>query len=604
MKVVAIIQARMGSSRLPGKMLRDLVGKPLIWHLIHRLQRSTTVDEIVLATTTQDEDDALAAFAEEAGLQVVRGADWDVLGRFALGAETSEADVIVRVNGDAPLIDPGFVDAQVTALQNENVDFVVLAEGVPCIHDGVDAMSRRALDIMMAEAREDPVAVEHVSGYIKLHPDRFKIGLFEIPQYLQWDGARLSIDTPADFAFMERLHAELGVAAGDARLADVSKLLQDRPDLVALNAHVKQKGMSDSHGTVLIRADGGGDLGLGHVMRTLAIAAVLRDELGYGVIFAMNDKGRLADGVKIVEAAGFRVVCPVVDLGESDEATWIAKVCQRESPGSILFDIRTDLSADEVRQIRKHVARVVTLDDGSERCLVADVAIFPPVPQVKDLDFSGASGTIISDWDHVVLSSGAMAGTPVQRRHGGAAKLFVNFGGSDPFGLTVPAAHLLAASLPDLEATFVIGPGVADAEARAREVEACSGRFRVVIAPDDFINIAASHDLALIAYGVTAWELAHVGVPSVLVCLDEDQYASGGAFEDAGIASRALMLRKGDGSGGLPDIKDILMSWLDNPQKRLKEAEKAIALVDGNGARRVASTMLWGQTPSDWNMVP
>ena len=73
MKVVAIIQARMGSSRLPGKMLKDLVGKPLIWHLIHRLQRSVTVNEIVLATTTQKADDALCAFAEEAGLQVVRG---------------------------------------------------------------------------------------------------------------------------------------------------------------------------------------------------------------------------------------------------------------------------------------------------------------------------------------------------------------------------------------------------------------------------------------------------------------------------------------------------------------------------------------------------
>lgn len=588
MKVVAIIQARMGSSRLPGKMLKDLVGKPLIWHLIHRLQRSVTVNEIVLATTTQRADDPLCAFAEEAGLQVVRGDDWDVLGRFAQGAQTSGADIIVRVNGDAPLIDPGFIDAQVTALQTQNVDFVVLSEGTLCIHDGVDAMSRRALDIMMAQAREDPVAVEHVSGYIKLHPERFRIGLFEIPDNLQWDGARLSIDTPADLVFMERLYAELGAAAGEARLADASNLLQARPDLVALNAHVQQKQMTDTHGTVLIRADGGGSLGLGHVMRTLAIAEVLRDELGYGVVFAMKAEGRLADGVCLVEAQGFRVEIK----GEGSEAAWIKDLCRTEEPGSILFDIRTDLSADEVGEIGELVSKVVTLDDGSDRRLVADVAIFPPVPQVAAMDWSGAKGKVIADWDHVVLSSGAAASASISGDHARAPKLFVNFGGSDPFNLTVPAAQILSALAPDQEATFVFAPGVADAEARAEEVRACSKHFTALVAPDDFLGLAASHDLALIAYGVTAWELAHAGVPTVLVCLDDDQYASAQTFERQGIASRALM----PSPGKLPDVGNHLMSWLDNPDKREKSAEKSANLIDGNGARRVASTMLWGQT--------
>lgn len=591
MKVVAIIQARMGSSRLPGKMLKDLVGKPLIWHLIHRLQRSVTVNEIVLATTTQKADDALCAFAEEAGLQVVRGEDRDVLGRFAQGAETSGADIIVRVNGDAPLIDPAFIDAQVTALQTQNVDFVALPEGTPCIHDGVDAMSRHALDIMMAEAREDPVAVEHVSGYIKLHPDRFRIGVFEIPHILQWHGARLSIDTPADLAFMERLYAELGVPAGEARLADASKLLQARPDLVALNAHVQQKRMSDSHGTVLIRADGGGSLGLGHVMRTLAVAEILRDELGYGVVFAMDAEGRLADGVRLVTARGFRVETK----DRESEAAWLKDICRIDLPGSILFDIRTNLSADEVEEIGELVSKVVTLDDGSDRRLVADVAIFPPVSQVEAMDWSGAKGKVIADWDHVVLSSGAVAAAFTPGIRARAPKLFVNFGGSDPFSLTVPAAQMLSRLVPDQEVTFVLGPGVSGAEARAGEVRDFSEHFTVQIAPENFFAVAAAHDLALIAWGVTAWELAHAGVPAVLVCLDDDQYISAETFEHQGIASRALMVSAGE----LPDLECHLIAWLNNSDKRQKSAEKSIRLIDGNGARRVASTMLWGQTPKN-----
>jgi spore coat polysaccharide biosynthesis protein SpsF len=595
MKSVAIIQARMGSSRLPGKMLKHLAGKPLIWHLIHRLQGCTSVDEIVLATTTDKDDDALTSFGEEAGLKVVRGEASDVLGRFTLGAEVSGADTIVRVNGDAPLIDAGFIDAQVAALKAQDADFVTLAEGTPCIHDGVDAMSRRALDFMMTQAREDPVAVEHVSGYIKLHPDTFKIGLFKIPEVLRWDGARLSIDTPADLAFMERLYRELGAAAGEASLAEASRLLQSRPDLVALNAHVKQKALVDVHGTVLIRVDGGGRLGFGHIMRTLAIGGVLRDELGYGVVFAMDGAGDLADGADYVEAQGF----PVVRRTAAKEVDWLLDICAQRKPGSVLFDIRTNLSADDVVRIRSQVEKTVTLDDGSDRRLVADVAILPPVPQVDTLDWTGAKGAVITDWDHVVLSSRAVG--PQIRRGGGPVKLLVNFGGSDPFALTLPAAELvakLAAKLDcEVAATFVFGPGVGDVEARIREVEACSPDFKVLAAPDDFAALAASHDLALIAYGVTAWELAHAGVPSILICLDDDQFASAGAFEREGIATRALMIPVEGEKGAVPDIKAALIAWLENPDKRRKVGAKSASLIDGKGASRVASTMLWGQTP-------
>lgn len=589
MNVVAIIQARMGSSRLPGKMLLPLAGQPLIWHLVHRLQRCATVDEIVLATTTNTEDTALVAFGDEAGLKVVRGPDWDVLGRFGLAAEASSADVIVRVNGDAPLIDPGFIDVQVRALQSQDADFVTLAEGTPCIHDGVDAMSRRALDLMLAEAREDPVAVEHVSGFIKLNPEKFHIGRFEIPQSLQWDGARISIDTPADLTFMERLYTELKAGAGDARLADVAQLLQKRPDLVALNAHVKQKEMTATHGTVLIRADGGGSLGLGHVMRTLAIAEVLRDELGYGVVFAMDVRGRLADGAAIVEGAGF----PVQRQNGDDEAEWLTGLCEEVQPGSVLLDIRTDLSADDVKRFRKSVAKVVTLDDGSDRRLAADVAIFPPVPQVQEMNWSGAEGKVIADWDHVVLSAGASHGKTGLSKPNQPPRLLVNFGGSDPFALTVPAARLLSGMGVPVDPTFVLGPGVAGAEPLAREIRDCSDRFRVEIAPDDFGGLAASHDLALIAFGVTAYELAHLGVPAVLVCLDEDQFASAASFEAEGIGSRSLM----PAAGQLPDLADDLKSWLKDPEKRLKAARRSVDLVDGLGANRVAHTMLWGQTP-------
>ena len=157
-RIAAIIQARMGSSRLPGKSLMPLAGKPLIWHVVHRLKAVRGLSDIVLATTTAAADDALAAWAAMNGVACVRGPEDDVLGRFAMAAESCDPDIIVRVNADAPLIDAAFIEAMLAAMTAEDADFVMLAPGAVAAHDGVDPMSRRALNLMLAEAREDPVA--------------------------------------------------------------------------------------------------------------------------------------------------------------------------------------------------------------------------------------------------------------------------------------------------------------------------------------------------------------------------------------------------------------------------------------------------------------
>ena len=169
-RVVAIVQARMGSTRLPGKVLRPIAGKPLLWHVVHRLRRATTLDAILIATSTNPRDDAICAFCREEGIEWVRGPEDNVLARFALAAEASRADVIVRVSSDAPLLDAAFIDHLVEALIAQDGDYVLLEPGALCAHEGVDPFSRRALDKLVSEAAHDPVAREHVTGYFKLHP--------------------------------------------------------------------------------------------------------------------------------------------------------------------------------------------------------------------------------------------------------------------------------------------------------------------------------------------------------------------------------------------------------------------------------------------------
>ena len=302
LRVVAVIQARMGSTRLPGKVLKPIAGKPLLWHIVHRLKRSQFIEQIAIATSTNPLDDAIVEFGRENNVAVVRGPEDDVLARFARAAELLDADIIVRVSSDAPFIDAGFIDHLVEYLIEQNGDYVLLEEGAVTGHEGVDPFSRRALDKLMMDAHGDAVAREHVTGYFKLHPEFVRIARAPAYPPLARDGGRLTIDTPDDLAFVEALHERMAAKAGEASLADLLLLLEREPSLRAMNAHVRQKPIAAAGGLALIRCDGGGRFGYGHVKRMVALARSLRDREGLGSIFAVHGSD---DALLPITRAGF-----------------------------------------------------------------------------------------------------------------------------------------------------------------------------------------------------------------------------------------------------------------------------------------------------------
>ena len=222
MRVVGIIQARMGSTRFPGKMLARLAGRPLLWHVIARMRMAVSLDDLILATTDSTGDDILAMFAKGLGLAVVRGPEDNVLERFVLAAEARRADLIVRINGDAPLVDPLLTDKLVTALVHEDADYAGAPPDVPCFHDGIDPMSRRILDRMFAEVPTDPMAREHVSGYLKQNPDYGRRAYIEVEPALRHPSPRLSVDVPADLAFFEDLYRRFDARPGHLDLRAVA----------------------------------------------------------------------------------------------------------------------------------------------------------------------------------------------------------------------------------------------------------------------------------------------------------------------------------------------------------------------------------------------
>lgn len=246
MTTAAVIQARMTSTRLPGKVLMDAAGKPLLWHVIHRARQCARVDTVVVATSDDASDDALEAFCRGEGVTCIRGPLLNVLERYRLAAEATGATTLVRLTGDAPLVDPGIVDYLLDALAAEDGDFVLMDPGARCAHEGADAFSRRALDWLTSHAADDPVVREHVTSWFKLNPGHVKTVM--VPEYapLAFPPARLSVDTPDDMAFLRAVYQRLGASAGEASLRDVLLLLEREPALRAINGHVRQKPASET----------------------------------------------------------------------------------------------------------------------------------------------------------------------------------------------------------------------------------------------------------------------------------------------------------------------------------------------------------------------
>jgi spore coat polysaccharide biosynthesis protein SpsF len=245
MHVVATIQARTGSTRLPGKVMYPLDGTPVLAHVVERVTAAETVDQTVVATSTESPDDVVEACASRAGAAVVRGNETDVLGRFERVVEKYDPDVLVRVTADCPLLSPAVLDGVVERLQQSGADYSsnILERTFPRGLD-VEAFTAESFATVAEEATE-PHHREHVTPYYHEQAERFgrvPVTAEEVfaEEWLQnRTDLRLTLDEPADYELLRRVYAEV---AHDG-LLDVRDAIRhvDEHGLDELNAHVEQK---------------------------------------------------------------------------------------------------------------------------------------------------------------------------------------------------------------------------------------------------------------------------------------------------------------------------------------------------------------------------
>jgi spore coat polysaccharide biosynthesis protein SpsF len=237
MRIVAVIQARMGSTRLPGKVLEEIRGRPLVLWTVAAVAAVPGLADLVVATTDRPDDDAFADLLRGHGIRVHRGSALDVLSRVVDAVAPLEPDVVVRQTGDNPFPDPEIMAAQVAPVVAGTFDYVGIA-GLP-LGIGAEAVRASVLAIAGREA-ETAAEREHVLPFVYARPDRFAIGSLAEPP--GWRHPRYTVDTPADLAFARSLAAHLPDGDRPPRLAELEEIVAGHPELDAMNRGVDQRG--------------------------------------------------------------------------------------------------------------------------------------------------------------------------------------------------------------------------------------------------------------------------------------------------------------------------------------------------------------------------
>jgi spore coat polysaccharide biosynthesis protein SpsF len=581
--VVAVVQARLGSTRLPGKCAADLAGRPLIAWVLGRLARAATLAEVRLAIPEGAEDDPLAELAEGLGFPCTRGSLEDVLDRFARAGRESEAEHVVRVSGDSPFTDPALVDAAVRAHLRSGSEYtrnfqpMDIAPGL-C----VEAIARAALERAAREA-SDPYDREHVTPYFYRVPGRFRTLRVPVSPELMRPDLRLCVDTADDLAAMSAA-AACFPGRDDFSAEDVVRALDARPEVRAINAGVEQNALA----RVCFWIDYGARIGTGHLGRARALAAALSARGVDSRICHRADARSAAAAAEGVRIEGL----PAEDAAAFLEA-FARRAAQVEACGVILDNYSA--SESDVRALKDAGLTVVAVDDWS-RSLPADLLVNPnagaseqdcrPRPEGAELLF-GPEYTPIPP-DLVAAAAGAR-----ERGRADGGRVLVVFGGSDPAGLTPGVCRGLLAAGAGTDVDAVIGPLVSDeVRGRAEEVAAASaGRLSLHSRLPSLAKLFAAADLAVSAGGITKYELALFGVPSVLVAVADNQVASAEGMAALGACTyvgRAF----GRDSVGADRLVAEAAGLLGDAARRQAISAAARRAIDGRGAERVAERII------------
>jgi spore coat polysaccharide biosynthesis protein SpsF len=233
--IAAIIQARMGSVRFPDKVMKIIVGKPMLWHQVNRLRKSKLIEKIIIATTDKTQDRIIIDFAKENNILYFAGSEEDVLDRFYYSAKKFKVETVVRITGDCPLIDPSIVDMIINFYLDNKNQYDIVHNGTT-YPDGIVETEVFSFNILKKTWENAKLLSEreHVTSYIWKNPEMFRQATVENSKDLSY--LRLVVDDEKDFKLVKIIFQNLYKEDGMFYLDDIMKFLNQNPELITLNS--------------------------------------------------------------------------------------------------------------------------------------------------------------------------------------------------------------------------------------------------------------------------------------------------------------------------------------------------------------------------------
>ena len=581
MKTVLVIQARMGSTRLPAKILKEVLGKPLLELQIERLRRVAGINEIVIATTTNDGDQAVVDFCRKQGLECFRGSEDDVLSRYYHCAAQARADIVMRITSDCPLIDPDVV-ARVLNHYKSN------AHRVDYVSNTIKRTFPRGLDVEVFSFKSLqeshklatlPSDREHVTPFIYNAPERFRLDA--ILNGTDESRHRWTVDTPEDFELIRRIFEALYPTNPRFSLADVLTLLEQNPSWFEINSHIRQKELSAK--TIVIRTDASIAIHTGHVMMCLNLASHLRAK-GYDILFICRSlQGNMT---AFIRQEGFHVE---EILPSDDDAAETVRVIQKlpSKPHLLVVD-HYGIDRSWESSLRPHTQKILVIDDLANRFHDCDLLIdanYPSKDTRRYLSLTPHGCALMIGSEYALLKSdyAQCRAALMQRHYDQIHRVLVFFGGVDA---TNETAKTLKAIQTINDRTFAIDVVIGSSNEHREEIASLVNRMHhttLHVQTKNMPTLMAQADFSLGAGGTTTWERLCLGLPTIAICVADNQKESLEALSQEGLIE---YLGPADKVSELK-ITTAIKGFLADPHRLRTLSERNASLVDGQGLSRV-----------------
>jgi glutamate-1-semialdehyde 2,1-aminomutase/spore coat polysaccharide biosynthesis protein SpsF len=594
-RTVAIIQARFGSTRLPGKVLKPLgkiEGGPgiVLDHAIRRCRAIPSVDAVVIATTDRAEDGAIVAAAERAGALVHRGSAEDVLSRYAGAAAAADADIVLRVTSDCPLIDSRICERVIRLRAETGVDYA--ANNMPRLYPhGLDCevFTRAALE-RAHRAATDSYDREHVTPWLRRAAEVTRSSVIGPgwPAVQQ----RWTLDFPEDYDFFAALFPLLP----EDRIAgmdEVLGILAAHPEIVAINAHRRIGGPAAkpaSAPAAVFHFEADRKIGFGHAMRSNAFATLL-DQLGWRVFWALS-RPSIAF---LQESAPPGAVIDVTRSAAEEQAAAIVQGCGGCCALFVVDHYGATLELE--RAMARAGATVAVFDDLVEARTDSDI-ILNPAPDLAPASYRAIARPetrfLLGPQNAILRAQFAAARPYVAARVAGKrgiARVLIAFGGTDPVNGTGIALGALEAT--DIRRIDVmLGAKAAYLDALRAQAARMGDRVNLMLDVAEVAETMAKADLVIGAPGTGTWERACLGLPSLLVGIAPNQQINATAVAACGAALACGFLTVDTEDQVAAALRANLERLREDPALYRRMHEASLALCDGRGALRLAAALV------------